>query len=70
MSSDATGSFEICRICLWEDDNVQASDPDFPGGANKMSLNQARANFARYGAKSLEAVKRAQKPLPRHIPKP
>ena len=70
MGTDIPGTFEYCDVCGWSDDDVQAADPDFPGGANKMSLNQARANFARYGAQSLEAVKRAQKPLPRHIPKP
>lgn len=35
--------FEVCPICGWEDDGVQRDDPDYEGGANKMSLNQARA---------------------------
>ena len=70
LGSDATGSFDICPICALGDDNVQAKDPDFPGGANKMSLNQARANFAKYGVKSPEAVQRTRQPLPREIPDP
>ena len=40
------GDFDICPICKWEDDNLQRSRPDYEGGANKMSLNQARAMFA------------------------
>lgn len=40
------GGHSICPICKWQDDNVQRADPDFMGGANKMSLNQARALFA------------------------
>jgi hypothetical protein len=36
------GEFEICAKCGWEDDDVQRDDPDFVGGANDMSLNQAR----------------------------
>ena len=39
----ARGAYEICRRCGWEDDPVQAKDADFTGGANAMSLNQARA---------------------------
>ncbi len=38
-----TGAFEICSVCGWEDDPAQARDPDLAGGANKMSLNAARA---------------------------
>ncbi|QHC36517.1 CPCC family cysteine-rich protein [Komagataeibacter xylinus] len=36
------GDYEICMICNWEDDPVQSADPDFSGGANILSLNQAR----------------------------
>lgn len=34
--------YEICDECLWENDPVQLDDPDFAGGANEMSLNEAR----------------------------
>ena len=30
----------VCRVCGWEDDGLQNEDPDYPGGANQMSLNQ------------------------------
>jgi hypothetical protein len=36
------GAYEICRVCGWEDDSSQAADPDFGGGANHHSLNEAR----------------------------
>lgn len=39
------GTFEICSICGWEDDDIQFKDPDFKGGANKMSLRQAQAAY-------------------------
>ena len=34
--------YDICSVCGWEDDLVQAEDPDYSGGANQMSLNEAR----------------------------
>jgi hypothetical protein len=39
------GTFDICEICGWEDDNLQFADPDFRGGANALSLNEHRAAF-------------------------
>lgn len=38
--------YEICPNCGWENDNVQAKDPDYRGGANKMSLNEAKKAYA------------------------
>ena len=36
------GNYEICRVCGWEDDPVQREDPNYAGGANSLSLNEAR----------------------------
>ena len=44
------GGFDICPVCRWEDDPVQIADPDYAGGANAVSLNEGRRNFAKYGA--------------------
>ena len=38
---DEVGDYDICPICGWKNDKLQMKDPDFEGGANKMSLNQA-----------------------------
>ncbi|WP_404460578.1 CPCC family cysteine-rich protein [Sutcliffiella horikoshii] len=32
------GTYEICEICFWEDDEIQFRDPDYEGGANELSL--------------------------------
>jgi hypothetical protein len=37
------GGYEICGVCGWEDDPTQSEYPNMAGGANKLSLNQARA---------------------------
>ena len=43
------GTFEICAVCGWEDDDVQCADPASAGGANTISLNQARSSFLATG---------------------
>ena len=42
---DAGHEFDICPVCGWEDDNYQFAHPDYRGGANKMSLNEARQAY-------------------------
>tara|TARA_B110000503_G_scaffold132322_1_gene208137 strand:+ start:2225 stop:2470 length:246 start_codon:yes stop_codon:yes gene_type:complete len=44
-SSDFPGSYFICEKCGWEDDDVQFDDPNYAGGANDISLNQARIEY-------------------------
>ena len=36
------GIYDICQRCNWEDDPLQRTNPDFPGGANRMSLSVAQ----------------------------
>lgn len=48
------GTYQICPVCGWEDDNVQYHDPYFRGGANEVSLNDARKNYKLIGAISRE----------------
>lgn len=33
LDEEPPDTFDICRICFWEDDGVQFQDPDFEGGA-------------------------------------
>ena len=44
---EEAGAYEICEVCGWEDDPLQARDPDLAGGATRMSLNEARAAYER-----------------------
>lgn len=50
LSRASPGTFEVCPVCYWEDDDVQARDPEYSGGANAVSLNEARANYRELGA--------------------
>jgi hypothetical protein len=62
------GTFEICPICRWEDDNVQFNNPNFKGGANQESLIKARENYKKFGASYRKYIKEARAPLPDEIP--
>ena len=50
LTGKPPGTYLICRVCGWEDDPVQFDDPDYTGGANRVSLAEARENFRQYGA--------------------
>src|SRR5205814_8326840 len=56
------GTYEICPICFWEDDNVQFEDPDFTGGANRVSLKEAQKNFGDFGASERRLLKFVRRP--------
>jgi hypothetical protein len=63
MPERTPGTFEICPVCFWQDDPLQYSDPEYEGGANTISLNQARANFHLFGAVEQRFIKDVRKPL-------
>ena len=57
------GTFEICPICFWEDDNVQFDDPDYAGGANNVSLNIAKENYRIIGAITNHCLEHVRKSI-------
>jgi Protein of unknown function (DUF4240)/Cysteine-rich CPCC len=44
LTVDEPGSWEICDICGWEDDDFVRGDPDEFSAPNRATLNQARAD--------------------------
>ena len=36
---------DVCPVCNWQDEPYQNENPDLAGGANDMSLNQAKEAF-------------------------
>ena len=62
LSEPPPGTYEVCPVCYWEDDPVQAKEPDYAGGANDVSLNEARRNYRQLGA--VEARFRSKVRLP------
>ena len=55
------GTWLICEVCWWEDDATQFADPDLSGGANRVSLNEARRHFRDIGLSDPEHVERRSK---------
>lgn len=62
LEEEPPGSYEICPICYWEDDNVQFENPHYEGGANETSLYQAQRNFLAYGASNSNYIESVRKP--------
>ncbi|HEU5071973.1 MAG TPA: CPCC family cysteine-rich protein [Verrucomicrobiae bacterium] len=48
--NEPPGSYAICPICFWEDDEVHLGFPLMSGGANSVSLHEAQQHFVRVGA--------------------
>ncbi|WP_010249970.1 glycosyltransferase [Acetivibrio cellulolyticus] len=53
---------EICKICFWQNDIDQVINPNYDGGANEVSLSQARKNYLEFGASDKRYMFVAQKP--------
>ncbi|MDY3974542.1 MAG: CPCC family cysteine-rich protein [Veillonella caviae] len=47
LTVDEPRYYSLCEVCNWEDDPVQYMYLDRGGGANQMSLNQAREAYKR-----------------------
>jgi hypothetical protein len=59
------GGFELCPICLWEDDGQDDQDADqVRGGPNgSLSLTEARLNYARYKAFDSKFASKVRPPV-------
>lgn len=68
LPEESGGTDYICPVCYWQDDYVQLNDPYFEGGANEVSLIQARENYRAFGAKEKRVISYVRKPLPEELP--
>ena len=63
LSEDSEYSYEICPVCFGEVDPIQLEDPNYGGGANVASLNEARENFKNFGAAEERDIKNVRRPF-------
>jgi hypothetical protein len=68
ISDPYRGSHEICDVCGWQDDDLQFDDPNMLGGANSISLNEARENFKKFKKAKPKSHFDVRDPLPDEIP--
>ncbi len=64
LPEEPPGTFFICPVCRWEDDNLQADNVNMQGGANRVSLKQAQANFRRFSKSDPDRRGEVRPPLP------
>lgn len=64
---EPAGTGYICPVCFWEDDKLQQRDTTFAGGANHVSLEQARINFTSIGACEEAYISKVRSPRPEEI---
>lgn len=50
LEEEPGNTFDVCPVCFWEYDLTQSMDITYSGGANPVSLVQARKNFIEFGA--------------------
>lgn len=48
---------DICPVCFWENDPIQNDNEKYVGGANDISLSEAKANYQKFGAVKQEYIK-------------
>jgi hypothetical protein len=61
--SMAPGSHQVCPVCGWEDDLAQLRFVRLPGSANQVSLEDAQANYERFGVAELKNRGTTREPL-------
>ena len=59
--------YDICPVCRWEHDPYQEKYPDHAGGANDVSLIQAKENYLRFGVCDERLAEFAREPFPQEI---
>ena len=64
---DSRGEYDICKVCFWEDDPSQSADELDDGGANHVSLVEARKNYLAIGVCKPDMVKYVRQPKPEEM---
>jgi ribonuclease HII len=69
LAEKPPGSLGLCEVCWWEDDPVQFADPNYEGGANAPSLNQAREFFRTIAVSDPELRGHERQPRAEEMPR-
>lgn len=58
------GTFDICPVCFWEDDELSLDCPEKAFDVNKVSLHDARINYRNFKACKREFINCVREPAP------
>lgn len=62
FDSKPDGNYDICPVCFWEDDPIAYDDPNEECDCNRVSLSQAKNNYAEFGACHKDMISHVRKP--------
>jgi hypothetical protein len=68
VNSDDEVIVDLCPVCFWQYDAVAHDKPDTMKGANRITLNEARKNFRKYGVCKPEFKRMVREPLFKELP--
>jgi hypothetical protein len=54
-------TYNICKVCQWQQDDVQEDNPWMAGGANKESLRQSQAKYIKLESSKAHNISIANK---------
>ena len=62
--------YDICEVCFWGYELGAITDLDMKGGANDVSLNEARVNYKKYKVCKPRLIGKnvVREPLPEELP--
>ena len=64
LTLESIGHYDLCPVCFWEDDPIQRENIGYEGGANTVSLTEAKANFKKYQAIDKNFINEVRKAYP------
>lgn len=64
LHGEPPGTFDICPVCFWIDDDSQFKNSLSTDGANDISLDQAQSNFVSVGAILPKYINEVRVPKP------
>ncbi len=68
LEEEPPGTYEVCKVCFWEDDPIQFEDPAYEGGANTVSLREVRDSYRNFGVSELRFEKNVRPARPNELP--
>lgn len=66
LDEEPPGTYEICEVCFWEDDDYQYTYQN-ETGANRVTIREAKRNFLAFGACEKESIPHTRKPKPNEM---